>query len=156
MINPSAALAIRIDASVADLLPLLAQKYELTVPLLVERLIVDKADEEGMLAKGDPRKALRDLVAEVGLFLDQNPALAKDPDVTLAVFEAIRTSPGRMKTYERAVAPSKGVRADKRRQFVHQRIGRFVKDHFDLVSVEEVTLPRGSQALIRGYTRLSK
>jgi hypothetical protein len=57
---------------------------------------------------------------------------------------------------EAAISPSTGVRADKRRQFVHQRIGRFIKDYLGLVSVEEVTIPRGSDALIRGYTRLSK
>jgi hypothetical protein len=30
--------------------------------------------------------------------------------------------------------------------FVHQRVGRFIKDYLGLASVEEVTPPRGSDA----------
>ena len=76
--------------------------------------------------------------------------------MTLVVFNKLKESPRLMKVYEAAISPPRGIRADKRRQFVHQRVGRFIKDYLGLVSVEEVTLPRGSDALIRGYTRLSK
>jgi hypothetical protein len=89
------------------------------------------------------------------LIRHQEP-LAKDPDVTRTVFEWLQGAPRLMKVYEAAIAPPNGVQADKRRQFVHQRVGRFIKDHLGLVSLEEVTLPRGSGALIRGYTRLGK
>lgn len=158
MTNPSASLSLRIDAGIADLLPKVADEYGLSVALLIEKLAVEEAAVLGLLPKSDPRGALVVLVDEVRKLLDepQNAYLAKDPDVTLVVFNKIKESPRLMKVYEAAISPPKGIRADKRRQFVHQRVGRFIKDYLGLVSVEEVTLPRGSDALIRGYTRLSK
>lgn len=158
MTNPSVSLSIRIDKSIDDLLPKIANEHGLTVALLIEKLAVDEAAVLGLLPKTDPRGALVALVDEVRKLLDepQNSYLAKDPDVTLTVFNKIKESPLLMKVYEAAISPPKGIRADKRRQFVHQRVGRFIKDYLGLVSVEEVTLPRGSDALIRGYTRLSK
>jgi hypothetical protein len=158
MTNPSVSLSIRIDKSIDDLLPKIADEHGLTVALLIEKLAVDEAAVLGLLPKTDPRGALVVLVDEVRKLLNepQNAYLAKDPDVTLSVFNKIKESAHLMKVYEAAISPPKGIRADKRRQFVHQRVGRFIKDYLGLVSVEEVTLPRGSDALIRGYTRLSK
>jgi hypothetical protein len=158
MSNPSVALSVRLDASIADLLPKLAEEHKLNIALLIEKLVLRDAEDLGLLPKSDPRAALVGLVDEVRQLLDdkQNAYLAKDPDVTLTVFNMIKQLPRLMRQYEAAISPPKGIRADKRRQFVHQRIGRFIKDHFGLISVEEVTLPRGSDALIRGYTRLSK
>jgi hypothetical protein len=158
MTNPSVSLSIRIDAGIADLLPKVADEHGLTVALLIEKLAVDEAVVLGLLPKSDPRGALVVLVDEVRKLLDepQNAYIAKDPDVTLVVFNKLKESPRLMKVYEAAISPPRGIRADKRRQFVHQRVGRFIKDYLGLVSVEEVTLPRGSDALIRGYTRLSK
>jgi hypothetical protein len=158
MANPAVSLSVRIDAGIADLLRQVADEHGLSVALLIEKLAVDEAAVLGLLPKSDPRGALVILVDEVRKLLDepQNAYLAKDPDVTLIVFNKIKESPRLMKVYEAAISPPKGVRADKRRQFVHQRVGRFIKDYLELVSVEEVTLPRGSDALIRGYTKLSK
>lgn len=158
MTNPSVSLSIRIDKNIDDLLPKIADEHGLTVALLIEKLAVDEAAVLGLLPKTDPRGALVVLVDEVRKLLDepQNAYLAKDPDVTLTVFNKIKDSALLMNVYEAAISPPKGIRADKRRQFVHQRMGRFIKDYLGLVSVEEVTLPRGSDALIRGYTRLSK
>jgi hypothetical protein len=158
MTNPSVALSVRIDAGIAELLPKVAEEHGITVALLIEKLAIDEAAELGLLPKSDTRAALVTLVDEVRKLLDdpQHAYLAKDPDVTLTVFTVIKDSPRLMKVYDAALSPPKGIRADKRRQFVHQRVGRFIKDYLGLVSVEEVTLPRGSDALIRGYTRLSK
>lgn len=158
MTNPSVSLSLRIDAGIAELLPKVAEEHGLSVALLIEKLAVDEAGVLGLLPKSDPRGALVALVNEVRNLLDesQNAYLAKDPDVTLIVFNKIKDSPRLMKVYEAAISPPKGITADKRRQFVHQRLGRFIKDYLGLVSVEEVTIPRGSDALIRGYTRLSK
>ncbi len=158
MPNPSVPLSVRIDAGIAELLPRVAEEHGISVAILIEKLAVDEAEHLGLLPKGDPRAALVELVDEVRTLLDdkQNAYLARDPDVTLSVFNMILHTPRLMKLYEGAISPPKGVRADKRRQFVHQRIGRFIKDHLGLVSVEEVTIPRGSDALIRGYTRLAK
>jgi hypothetical protein len=158
MTNLSTSLSVRIDAGIAALLPKIAEEHGITVALLIEKLAIDEAEGLGLLPKNDPRGALVALVDEVRALIDEpkNAYLAKDPDVTLSVFNMIKDSPRVMKVYEAAIAPPKGIRADKRRQFVHQRVGRFIKDYLDLVSAEEVTLPRGSDALIRGYTRLSK
>lgn len=158
MTNPSVSLSVRIDAAIADLLAKVAEEHGLSVALLIEKLAVDDAAELGLLPKSDQRGALVALIHEVRSVLDdrRNAFLARDPDVTLTVFNMIKQSPRLMKVYEAAISPPQGVRADKRRQFVHQRVGRFIKDHLGLVSVEEVTLPRTSSALIRGYTRLSK
>lgn len=158
MTNPSVSLSVRIDAAIDGLLSKVAEEHGLSVALLIEKLAVDEAEELGLLPKSDRRGALVALIHEVRALLDdpQKAFLARDPDVTLTVFNAIKQSPRLMKVYEAAISPPSGVRADKRRQFVHQRVGRFIKDHLGLVSVEEVTLPRTSSALIRGYTRLSK
>ena len=158
MTTPSVSLSVRIDAGIADLLPKVADEHGISVALLIEKLAVNEAAVLGLLPASDFRGALVVLVDEVRKLLDdpQNAYLAKDPDVTLTVFNKIKESPRLMKVYEAAISPPKGIRADKRRQFVHQRLGRFIKDYLGLVSVEEVTLPRGSDALIRGYTRLSK
>ncbi len=158
MTNPSVSISIRIDAGIEDLLRKVAEEHGISVALLIEKLAVDEATALDLLPKNDPRGALVVLVDEVReLLVDpQHAYLAKDPDVTLSVFNKIKESPRLMKVYEAAISPPKGIRADKRRQFVHQRLGRFIKDYLGLVSVEEVTLPRGSDALIRGYTRLSK
>lgn len=158
MTNPSTSLSVRIDAGIAQLLPKIAEEHGVTVALLIEKLAVDEAEQLGLLPKNDPRGALLSLVDEVRNLINEprNAYLSKDPDVTLSVFNKIKDSPRLMKLYEAAISPQKGMRADKRRQFVHQRVGRFIKDYLGLVSVEEVTLPRGSDALIRGYTRLSK
>lgn len=158
MANPSVSLSVRIDAAIADLLPKVADKHDVSVALLIEKLTIDAAEVVGLLPKSDPRGALVVIVDEVRKLLNepQNAQLAKDPDVTLTVFNKIKDSPRLMNVYEAALVPPRGVRGDKRRQFVHQRIGRFIKEYLGLVSVEEVTIPRGSDALIRGYTRLSK
>jgi hypothetical protein len=156
MTDLSASLSMRIDTGIADLLRKIAEEHRMSVAMLIEKLVVDEAEALDLLPKGDPRRALVTLVNEVRNLIDGKPYLAKDPDVTLSVFTIIKQSPRLMKVYEAAISPPTGMRADKRRQFVHQRIGRFIKDYLGLVSVEEVTLPRGSDALIRGYTRLSK
>jgi hypothetical protein len=64
----------------------------------------------GLLPKSDPRGALVILVDEVRKLLDepQNAYLAKDPDVTLIVFNKIKESPRLMKVYEAAISPPKG------------------------------------------------
>ena len=158
MTNPSASLSIRIDASIAELLPKIAGKTDTTVAQLIERLALAEAAKVGLIPKDDPRRALVTLVDAVRHLIDepQNAYLANDPDVTLTVFNKIKNSQSLMKVYTAAILPPSGVTADKRRQFVHLRVGRSIKDHLGLTSVEEVTLPRGSDALIRGYTRLSK
>ena len=46
--------------------------------------------------------------------------------------------------------------AEQRRQFVHQRIGRSIKEFLGRESGDEVILPRGSDTLIRSYTKLIK
>jgi hypothetical protein len=148
--------SLRIDAAVAALLPRIAEEHGLNEALALEKLIVDKAASLGLVQKDSPGAALVALLVSIRGHLDSTPALAKDPDVTRTVFEWLQRSPRLMKVYEAAIAPPNGVQADKRRQFVHQRVGRFIKDYLGLVSLEEVTLPRGSNSLIRGYTRLGK
>lgn len=156
MTRSSALISVRIDSAVAALLPQIASEHGLTDALAIERLIIEEAESLSLLPKGSPTSSLADLVEMVRRYLDGKPVLANDQDVTLTVFNWIRTSPRCMKVYEAAIIPPPGVPPEKRRQFVHQRVGRFIKEHLDLVSLEEVTLPRGSEALIRGYTRLGK
>lgn len=156
MTQSSVLISVRVDSSVAALLPRIAEEYGLTEALAVEKLIIEEAESLSLLPKGSPTGALADLVEMVRRYLDGEPSLAHDQDVTRTVFDWIHTSPRCMKVYEAAITPPQGIRPEKRRQFVHQRVGRFIKDHLGLVSLEEVTLPRGSDALIRGYTRLGK
>jgi hypothetical protein len=149
-------LQLRIDTAVADLIPALCNRHELDPPRLIEKLILEEAKEHRLVPTGDAGRALASLLASVEDLLNKHDYLAQDPDVTLTVFNEIKATPRLMRQYEAAISPPKGVRPEKRRQFVHQRVGRFIKDYLGLVSVEERTLPRGSDALIRGYTRLAK
>jgi len=156
MSQSSALISVRIDGTVAALLPRIAEEHGLTEALAVEKLIIEEAENLSLLPQGSPTSALADLVELVREYLDKRPVLVHDQDVTLTVFNWILTTPPCLKVYEAAITAPPGVRPEKRRQFVHQRLGRFIKDHLGLVSLEEVTLPRGSDALIRGYTRLGK
>jgi len=156
MSHSSTLISVRIDDAVAPLLPRIAEEHGLPEALTIEKLIIEEAEHLNLLPKGSPSSKLVDLLDLIRQHLDSKPMLARDPDVTLTVFNWIREAPSRMKVYEAAITAPPGVRADKRRQFVHQRVGRFIKDYLGLVSLEEVTLPRGSDALIRGYTRLGK
>lgn len=56
---------------------------------------------------------------------------------------------------ETLVPPGARITTEQRRQFVHQRIGGYVKEYLGLKSGKEVVLPRGSEALIKSYTELS-
>jgi len=155
--TPSSVLvSLRIDAAVASLLPRIAEWNELTDALAFEKLLLDEAEHLGLVRKNTPGGALIALLEAIREHIDGSRSLPKNPDVTLMVFIWIKTTPRLLKLYEAAISPPPGVRADKRRQFVHQRVGRFIKDHLGLVALEEVTLPRDSEALIRGYTRLGK
>jgi hypothetical protein len=158
MSNSSAALlSIRMETSVIELLADVADQFGLTPAVTVEKLILDAASAHGLLPKHSPGAALIELMEKVVDLLKAHASRKSDPDVTRWVFEQIKDTPALLKLHTLALKPpSRDVTPDKRKQFVHQRLGRFVKDFLGLKSGREIILPRGSDALIRSYTQLTK
>ena len=158
MANASASLfSIRMETSIIRLLDEVADELGLTQAVTVEKLILAQASELQILPKGSPSAALIALMEEVVQLLKKDGSHKSDPDVTLWVFQQIKDVPALRKLHTLALkSPSRDVTPEKRKQFVHQRIGRFVKDYLGLKAGDEVILPRNSDALIRSYTRLGK
>jgi hypothetical protein len=158
MSNSSASLlSLRMETSIIKVLAEVADELGLTPAVTVEKLILEKASEHGLVPKHSPSVALIQLMEKVAQLLDAHGSRRTDPDVTLWVFQQIKDSPALLGLHTLALKPpSRDVTPEKRKQFVHQRIGRFVKDHLGLKAGAEVILPRSSDALIRSYTRLSK
>ena len=137
-------LQLRTEGWIVDLLEQIAKKRRQNTALVIETLITHAAVDEGLLTKDSRKTSLLRLLEAVGELLDENGAQRSNADVTLWVFQRIKDSSELVTLHKAAlVPPSRGVTAEKRRQFVHQRIGRFVKEHLGLESGEEIILPRG-------------
>jgi hypothetical protein len=154
MSTSSVLFAIRIDKQVKDFVSIMATSDGLTEALFVERLLREEARSRRLVPANDPGMAMMDLESEAALYLDGVRPIA-DEHVTRDLFAHIQGSPRLMALHGRAIRPpSSKIRAEKRRQYVHQRLGRFVKEYLGRRSLGEVLMPPG--ALIRSYTRLGR
>jgi hypothetical protein len=134
----------------------LAEARGVTDSVLVEHLTIEESKRAKLIDDDDPRAAFKELSEEIVRYLDSRNGRF-DEHVTLDVFNEIKKTRRLASLHASALKPpSRQVTAEQRRQFVHQRIGRLVKEHLGWESGDEVTLPRGSEALIRSYTRLHK
>lgn len=124
-----------------------------TPAAVVEELIFKKALELKLLAADDPSIAFLKLLDRTAAYLRSRKSHGED--ITLEWFRAIKTTPELLALHATAVRPTRGITEEKRRQYVHQRIGRFVKEHLGFESVREVVLPRDAGELIRSYTKLA-
>jgi hypothetical protein len=145
-------LSLRLDASIMEMLQRLTLHFRVSDSFLVERLIVTEAIRVGLMNESHPSACLIRLLDLVAMEVDRIGANAT-PDLTRAIAEWIPTNPDAGAAYRGALVPV-GTTPERRRQFVNQRLGRFVKEHSGRVSGEEVTLPRDAGLIIKGYTRL--
>jgi hypothetical protein len=149
-------LSLRIESGVRDLFQELAEHHGLTESVLLEKLAIEEAARLDLIGDRDPRLAFRRLLDEIAEYL-KGVGGRFDEHVTLQVFTWIKETPHLLKMHENAVKPvSRAVTAEQRRQFVHQRIGRFIKEQLGCESGAEHVLARGAGALIKSYTRLLK
>jgi hypothetical protein len=156
MTNSSALFAIRIDQQVKELISTMATSDHVTDANFVERLVVDEAWSRKLLPADDPGISLMRLESEARKYLARVRATA-DEHVTRDLFEHIQATQNLRTYHDQAICPpSAKVRPEKRRQYVHQRLGRLAKQYLGRKSVGEVLVPPGSGALIRSYTRLGK
>lgn len=156
MSNASALIrCFRLDTAAIELLGQLAADFGLTEAITVEKLILDQAKAAGLVVGDSPSLALIALLEEVGQILDKHGGLRSDPDVMLRIYDRIRATPRLARLHAAAlVPPSTDLPAEKRQQFVHQRIGRFVKDYLGLAPAEGAKSPLEKGTPRRSYTRL--
>ncbi len=131
----------------------MAKANRITEALFIERLVRTAARARNLLAPDDPGLALMDLEIEIGTYLD---SAAINEHITRDVFEHIQATPALWNLHRDATQPlpKSGVSPEKRRQYVHSRLGRFVKAYLGLTSLGEALLQPSAGALIRSYTRL--
>ena len=112
----------RLSPDIAEILSSLAVAKNLSEVMVLENLIRKEAITTGIIGDEHPEKAFGDLIGVV-----EGWAIPAHADFTLHVFERIESMPEVLRLWEKAVAPLSGQRADKRRQSVNQRLGRFCK-----------------------------
>jgi hypothetical protein len=139
----------RLSPDIAGILSSLAAGKNLSEVMVLESLIRKEAIKTGLIGHDHPETAFGDLIEVV-----EGWAIPAHADFTLSVFERIESTPEALRLWEKAVAPLPGQNADKRRQSINQRLGRFCKRLIRWESTEEIQLGKGSVGLIKSYTRL--
>lgn len=154
MSGSSVLLALRVTNQVKELVEKMASDDDISDAVFVERVVLEEASRRRLVSPNDPGVALMTLEKEQEKYLDSVRG-KHDEHVTRDWFAHIQATPLLLKLHERAIQPpSSKISAEKRRQFVHQRLGRLSKQYLGLTSLGEVLLPLDSGALIRSYTRL--
>jgi hypothetical protein len=139
----------RLSPDIAVILSKMAEERHFTEATVLEMLIRKEAIETGIIGADHPEAAFWYLVNVI-----KGWAIPAHEDFTRRVFEHIDSTPDALRLWEQAVTPLPGQRADKRKQWVNQRLGRFCKRLIGWESAEEVQLGKGSVALIQSFTRL--
>jgi hypothetical protein len=148
--------SLRIETGARALFRELAEHHGVTESVLLEHLTIEEAARLKLIGDKDPRIAFKRLLEEITEHL-KGLGSKIDEDITLHVFNWIKETPRLLKMHEDALKPTgRAMTPEQRRQFVHQRIGRFIKEFLGRESGDEVILPRGTEALIRSYTKLIK
>jgi hypothetical protein len=163
MQTPSSTIPVsfRIRMDLASKIRPLAQGRGISESRLIEELIAEalRGTTLSQIDLDDPNMALDALLEEVKRLLEPRRQWdsLRNRSAILDVFIEIDRSPALLKLHDVAVMPpaGSGLTCDARNLYVHQRIGRFVKTFLGMRSVKEVTLPRGSETLIRSYTQLA-
>lgn len=155
----TAQVSFRIRADIAENVAPLAQRHGVTASQLIEKLLIEALRAEGVLDTDpeDPNAALDELLDYVKIRLTpRREARDTNRRAIFEVFEEIRTTEPLTTLHARTIVPPAGstLSPEARRQYVHQRIARFVKTFLGMESVKEIAVPRGSQALIKSYTEL--
>jgi hypothetical protein len=155
-VSSTVPVSLRIESGARDLFRELAEHHGITESVLLERLTIDEAARVDLIGDKDPRLAFKRLLEEIAQHLTGRGSRI-DEHVTLDVFNWIKATPHLLKLHGDALKPTgRAMTPEQRRQFVHQRIGRHIKEFLGRESDAEVILPRGSDALIKSYTKLVK
>jgi hypothetical protein len=139
----------RLSPDVVEILGDVAIRKHFSEAMVIETLVLKEAIEMGVIGANHPETAFWYLIN-----LIEEWALPAQEDYTFLVFKEIASSPDALRLWEQAVTPLPNQRADKRKQYVNQRLGRFCKRFIGWESAEEIQLGKGSINLIQSYTRL--
>ena len=146
----------RVDSEVKDLLRKLAAKDGLSETQALEHAILDTAIARGVLLPGaaSSSASLKDLERNLLPFLDSHKSMPPD-NITRLTFLHIQGDVLLTSLHAAAITPNAPqILPSQRRKYVHQRLGRFIKDYLKLRAQDEVKLPKGSAELIQSFTRL--
>jgi hypothetical protein len=139
----------RLSPDIAAILGDVAKEKHFSEAMVLEMLIRKEAIEMRIIDANHPETAFWDLINAI-----EGWAIPAHEDFTLKVFERIASTPDVLRLWEQAVTPLPEQRADKRKRYVNQSLGRFCKRLIGWKSAEEVQLGKGSIGLIQSYTRL--
>ena len=139
----------RLSPEVSAVLSQVAAAKNFSEQVVLEDLVRKEAIRMGIIQTDHPEAALGELLEAIVQWGE--PA---HEDFTLRTFERIAATEEALRLWKRAITPLPGQRADKRRQSVNQRLGRFCKRLAGWESAEEKQLGTGSISLIRSFTRL--
>jgi hypothetical protein len=139
----------RLSPDIAVILVAMASKKRFSEAMVLEMLVLKEAIDMGIIGPDHPETAYWHLVN-----LIEGWELPAHEDFTFHVFEKIASTPEALRLWEQAVTALPEQRADKRKQYVNQRLGRLCKRFIGWESAEEVQLGKESIGLIQSYTRL--
>lgn len=148
MIKDKLPASYRIAKPFAEILERLSDDKKQSSSMVLEMLVLKVAIDMNIIMKDSPNHALFELFEKIDSF-DISP----QSDYTLKVFEQIMNTDA-INLWKLSTFPDKDKTANKRKQFVNQRIGRFCKKKIGRDSDVEVTLPKNSKYIIKGYTKL--
>ena len=139
----------RLSSESAIILETMAAERHYSEAMFLEMLIFREAIAMKVVAADHQEAAFWRLISEI-----EGWAIPAQEDFTRKVFERIASEPTALRLWEQAVTPMPGQPADKRKQYINQRLGRFCKRLIGWESAEEVQLGKGSIGLISSFTRL--
>lgn len=139
----------RLSPDIAVILGKVAEDKHFSEAMVLEMLVRKEAIAMGIIDADHPETAFSDLINAI-----RGWAIPAHEDFTLKVFERIDSTPDVLRLWEQAVTPLPGQRADTRRRYINQSLGRFCKRLIGWESAQEVQLGKGSTELIKSYTRL--
>jgi len=141
----------RLSPDIAAILGKVAEEKHFSEAMVLEMLIRKEAIEMKIIGADHPETAFWSLINKI-----EGWAIPAHEDFILRVFERIASTPDALRLWEQAIKPLPEQRADKRKQSVNQRLGRFCKRLIGWESAEQVQLGKGSIELIQSYTRLKR
>src|SRR5579859_8020423 len=107
----------RLSPDIIAILGKVAEKKNFTETMVLETLVLKEALDMGIVGSHHPEIAFLNLINAI-----KGWSIQANENFTLNVFERIDSTPEVRRLWEEAVTPLPGQRADKRKQFVNQRL----------------------------------
>ena len=139
----------RLAPNITEILEKVAKKMCCSESMVLERLVIKEAEKSHLIGEKHPETAFWELISMI-----EGWPLPADKDYTLQVFQKIESTKEALYLYNLAIEPMPGMRADKRKQSVNQRLGRFCGHKYGWETDREVEVDDMICSLIRTYTRV--